>query len=108
MGRKNIGKMVLTGVLACGAILTTGLPALAGGMSSTTHGCYAQWYNTYSKGMCELASTNGRVQLWADQGFQTDYSGPFVRVVANRYYRPFDDNEARFTVRTAEVNWRDN
>lgn len=59
-----------------------------------------------SASYCNPATKSGRVQLWVDQSSQTDYSGPFKPVTAKKKYSPLDSNEARWGVRSAEVNWR--
>lgn len=83
------------------------LPSAFGGeCSSTTHGCHAQWYNTHSKGVYAPADSHGRVQLWADRSFQTDYAGVFEGVARSRTYNPFDrDNAYHGEWGTGELAW---
>lgn len=103
---RMMSKVFSLAVLATFGFVTSVPLANAAGTSSSTNGCYAQWWNTAAAGKCVPAAANGRVSLWVDQVQQTDYSGAFKKVTKNNSYNPFDSNEARFGVRSADVNWR--
>lgn len=96
--------LALTGI---GVVGGANLPAAdAAGTSATSFGCYAKWYNTYSKGVCNPATQTGRVQLWVDRAAQFDYHGPFTRMSKGTRNLRFDWDEARHQARRADVNWR--
>lgn len=105
---KNIAQLALSAALAFGAfsVIAPGSPAEAGDMSAKTHGCYAQWYNTYAKGVCAPATANGRVQLYVNTRLEVDYHGPWKAVVKGKTYNTFDNHQAWYRVNSANVNWR--
>ncbi|MFF0655214.1 hypothetical protein [Micromonospora tulbaghiae] len=95
---KALPRVAVIGILSfAAASIAIPSAASASGTSGRTLGCYAQWYNTYFKGVCDPAEKNGYYQLNAYCDYEGDFHGDWKH--KDKGYRgTFDDDDCTFAV----------
>ncbi|MGN9811988.1 hypothetical protein ACTMSW_21845 [Micromonospora sp. BQ11] len=94
---KALPKAAVVGALSFAAVNILVPSAATAGTSTKTNGCYAQWYSTYFKGVCESTTQRGYYQLNAYCDYEGDYHGDWYHKDRG-YSGTFDDDSCTFRV----------